>query len=192
MCEVAEWEETRNWSKSAMKWRNMSEMSLTTTIDPESNPFILFSLKQWCIEVFWTHQFIGMVLELRFGKVGWSSSSKSGSQGGGLVENDDEHYETIDQMNSIEIFIHWSSNPDYITKNDYKDLSQPSSHQGLSYPSFQKQKWSENGWFFREFRVGCMRWCGVVKNRSSWSMNVQKMSWKVPRSCPYAISANLP
>jgi len=47
-----------------------------------------------------------MVLELRFGKVGWSSSSKSGSQGGGLVENDDEHYETIDQMNSIEIFIH--------------------------------------------------------------------------------------
>jgi len=24
---------------------------------------------------------------------------KNGSQGGGLVENDDEHYETIDQMN---------------------------------------------------------------------------------------------
>jgi len=41
-------------------------------------------------------QFIGLVPKPRFGKVGWSSSSKSGSQGGGLVENDDEHYETID------------------------------------------------------------------------------------------------
>ena len=83
----------------------MSEMNLTTTIGLESNPFILFTLKQWCIEVFWTHQFIGLVPEPRFGKVGWSSSSKSGSQGDGFVENDDEHYETIDQMNSIEIFI---------------------------------------------------------------------------------------
>jgi len=46
-----------------------------------------------------------LVPEPRFGKVGWSSSSKSGSQGDGFVENDDEHYETIDQMNSIEIFI---------------------------------------------------------------------------------------
>jgi len=27
-------------------------------------------------------------------------------QGSGLVKNDDEHYETIDQMNSTEIFIH--------------------------------------------------------------------------------------
>jgi len=47
-----------------------------------------------------------VVPEPRFGKVGWSSSSKSGSQGGGLVENDYDHYETIDQMNNIEIFIH--------------------------------------------------------------------------------------
>jgi len=64
----------------------MSEMSLATTIGIESNPFILFTLKKWCIKVFWTHQFIGLVPEPRFGKVGWSSSLKSGSQGGGLVE----------------------------------------------------------------------------------------------------------
>jgi len=47
-----------------------------------------------------------VVPEPRFCKVGWSSSSKSGSQGGDLVENDDEHYETIDQMNNTENFIH--------------------------------------------------------------------------------------
>jgi len=35
-----------------------------------------------------------------------SSSSKSGSQGGGLVENDDEDYEIIGQMNNTEIIIH--------------------------------------------------------------------------------------
>jgi len=85
----------------------MSEMSLTTTIGLESNPFILFTPKQWCIEVFWTHQFIGLVPKPRFVKVGWSSISKTGSQGGGLVENDDEHYEIIGQMNSTKIFIHW-------------------------------------------------------------------------------------
>jgi len=100
----------------------MSEMSLTTTIGLESNPFILFTLKKWCIEVFWTHQFIELILEPRFSKVRWSSSSKSGSQGGGLMENDDEHYETKYQMNSNEIFIHWSSNPNYNTKNEYKEL----------------------------------------------------------------------
>jgi len=94
----------------------MSEISLGTTIGIKPNPFILFSLKQWCIEVFLTHQFIGLVLEPKFGKIGWSSSSKSGSQIGGLMENDDEHYETIDQMNITEIFIHWSSNPYYNTK----------------------------------------------------------------------------
>jgi len=44
-----------------------------------------------------------MVPEPRFGKVRWSSSSKSGSQGGGLVENDDEHYEIIGQMNNTKI-----------------------------------------------------------------------------------------
>ena len=76
-----------------------------------------------------------------------SSSSKSGSQGGGLVENDDEDYEIIGQMNNTEIIIHWSSNPDYNTKKEYKKLPQPSSHQGLNYPSFQRQKWSENEWF---------------------------------------------
>jgi len=79
-----------------MTWRNMSEISSITTIGVESNLFILFSLKQWCIEVFWTHQFIGLVPTPRFGKVRWDSSSKSGSQGGGLMENDDGHYETID------------------------------------------------------------------------------------------------
>jgi len=47
-----------------------------------------------------------MVRKPRFGKVGWSSSIKSASQGGGLVENDDDHYETIDQMSSTENFIH--------------------------------------------------------------------------------------
>jgi len=39
----------------------MSKMSLTTNIGLKSNPFILFTSKQWCIEVFWTHQFIGLV-----------------------------------------------------------------------------------------------------------------------------------
>ena len=153
---MVEWKETCNYSKSAMKWRNISEMSLTTTIGLESNPLILFTPKQWGIKVFWTHQFIGLVLEPRFGKIGWSSSSKSGSQGGGLVEDDDEHYETIHQMNSTEFFIHWCSNPDYNTENEYKELSQPSSHQGLSYPSFQKKmewKWV----ILREFWVCCMR-----------------------------------
>jgi len=29
-----------------MKWRNMSEISFATTIDLESNPFILFTPKQ--------------------------------------------------------------------------------------------------------------------------------------------------
>ena len=126
-----------------MKWRNMSEMSLADALyhpgnawrpiwvkwnGLESNPFILFTLKQWCIEVFWTQQFIGLVPKPRFDKVRWCSSSKSGSQGGGLVENDDEHYETIDQMNSTKIFIHWSSNLDNNTKNEYKELPQPSSH----------------------------------------------------------------
>jgi len=43
-----------------MKSRNMTEMSLATTIGLESNPFILFTLKQWCIKVFRTHQFIGI------------------------------------------------------------------------------------------------------------------------------------
>ena len=89
MCEVVEWKEIRNYSKSAKKWRNMSEMSLATTIGLESNLFILFTPKQWCIEAFWTHQFVGLVPEPRFGKVGWISSSKSGSQGDGLMENDD-------------------------------------------------------------------------------------------------------
>jgi len=42
-----------------------------------------------------THQFTSLVPEPWFGKVGWSSNLKSGSQGGGLVENDDEHYEII-------------------------------------------------------------------------------------------------
>jgi len=114
----------------------MSEMSLATTISLESNPFILFYPKQWCIEVFLTHQFISMVRKPRFGKVGWSSSIKSASQGGGLVENDDDHYETIDQMSSTENFIHWGSNPNYNTKNEYKEFPQPSCHQGLSYSSF--------------------------------------------------------
>jgi len=108
----------QNCSKNAMKGRNMSEMSLFTTIGLESNPFMLFTP------------------ETRFGKVGWSLSSKSGSQDGVLVENDDEHYEIIGQMNSTEIFIHWSSNPYYNTKNEYKEFPQPSSHQGLSYPSY--------------------------------------------------------
>jgi len=60
MCEVVEWKETQNCGKSAMKSRNMTEMSLATTIGLESNPFILFTLKQWCIKVFRTHQFIGI------------------------------------------------------------------------------------------------------------------------------------
>jgi len=51
-------------------------MSLTTIIGLESNPFNLFTPKQWFIEVFWTHQFIGLVPEPRFGKVGWSSNPK--------------------------------------------------------------------------------------------------------------------
>jgi len=37
-----------------MKWRNMNEMSLATTIGLESNPFILFTPKQLFIEIFWT------------------------------------------------------------------------------------------------------------------------------------------
>jgi len=60
------------------------------------------------------------------------------------VENDDEHYEIIGQMKNTKIFIHSSSNPYYNTKNEYKEFPQTSSHQGLTYPSFQKQKWSEN------------------------------------------------
>jgi len=143
VCEVVEWKETRNCSKSAMKWRNMSEMSLATTIGLESNPFILFSPKQWCIEVFRTHQFISLVPEPRIGKVGWSSSSKGGSQGCGIVENDDEHYEIIGQMivlkfSFIEVQIQIT-----IAKMELKMIMpQPSSHQSLRYPSFQKQKWS--------------------------------------------------
>jgi len=44
-------------------------------------------------------------VEPRFGMVGWSLSSKRSNQGGGLVENN-EHYETTNQMSSTEIFIH--------------------------------------------------------------------------------------
>ena len=115
---------------------------MTTTIGLAYNSFILFTSKQWCIEVFWTHLFIDLVLEPRFGKVGWISSSKNGSQGDGLAKNYDEHYEIIDQLNSTEVFIHSTSKLDYNTKNEYKELPQPSYNQGLSYPSFQSQKWS--------------------------------------------------
>jgi len=48
----------------------MSEMSLTTSIGLESNPFILFTSKKMMYRGLWTHQFIGLVLEPRFGKVG--------------------------------------------------------------------------------------------------------------------------
>jgi len=46
VCEVVEWKETQNCSKSAMKWRNISEMSLTITIGLKSSPFIIFTPKQ--------------------------------------------------------------------------------------------------------------------------------------------------
>jgi len=170
---MVEWKETRNCSKSAMKWRNMSEMSLATTIGLESNPFILFTLKQWSIEVFWTHQFIGVVPEPRFGKVGWSSSSKSGSQGGGLVENDYDHYETIDQMNNIEIFIHWTSNPYYNTKNEYKlPLTKPWAIQASK---------SKNGVKMGDFRgnFGFAAWGGVVLSKYGHGM-VQE-TYNLPR-----------
>ena len=39
------------------------------------------------------------------------------------MENDDEHYEIIGLMTITEIVIHWSSNPYYNTKNEYKELS---------------------------------------------------------------------
>jgi len=45
VCEVMEWEETWNCSKSVVKWRNISEISLVTTIGLESNPFIFFNKK---------------------------------------------------------------------------------------------------------------------------------------------------
>ena len=190
---MVEWEETRNCSKTAMKWRNMSEMSLATTIGFESNPFILFTPKQWCIEVIWTHQFIGLVSEPGFGKVGWSSSSKSGSQGDGLMENDDEHYESIDQMNNIEIFIHWSSNPNYNTKNEYKELPPTflSPRLELSKLPKTKIKWK---WLFLDGISGLLHevvWCcpNLVYHGPN---NVHKMCWKAPRSCPYATLRNLP
>ena len=79
------------------------------------------------------------------------------------MENDNEHYEIIDQMNSSEIFIHSSSNSYYNTKNEYKELVQPSSYQGFSYPTFQRKKWSEMGDSWGNF--GFATWGGVVLSK---------------------------